>query len=518
MGYFDKKKDINASPSSFIMYLRKSRQDDPNETIEQVLSKHETILQEYMEREYGFRIGEENIYREVCSGESIEDRIEIKKVLSRIESKDIVAVVVVEPQRLSRGDLLDCGTLVQSFQYTNTLVVTPMMTYSLDNKMERKFFQDELLRGRDYLEYTKEILFRGRVASVKRGNFVGNFAPYGYDRVKVGKEYTLTPNDKAQYVKLIYELYAYEQCSYGTIANKLNEMGVPTHKGGAWEESTIRGILVNKHYLGKVFFCATKETIVIEHGERKKKTVNLPQEQVIIADGKHPAIISQELFDAAQERKETQLARKKKKCDIINPFASLLYCKKCGHAMHYREYKKYSDRISCNLFPHCCKSTTAPKLKKSLIDALETEELPFLESSLNTENADACDIHKNFLSALEKQLAELNAQEEKQYEFLEKGIYSEAVFETRNAAIKEKRLLLKKQLEEARESAPKKIDYAKKVSALKKAITALKSKDVPPAELNKLLKTVIKRIEYDSVASENGYYTASIELNIFMRF
>jgi NAD(P)-dependent dehydrogenase (short-subunit alcohol dehydrogenase family) len=33
-----------------------------------------------------------------------------------------------------------------------------MITYDLEKKMERKFFQDELLRGRDYLEYTKEIL------------------------------------------------------------------------------------------------------------------------------------------------------------------------------------------------------------------------------------------------------------------------------------------------------------------------------------------------------------------------
>ena len=130
---------------SHLMYLRKSRQDDPNETVEEVLAKHENILQEYAMRELGGKIPEDHIYREVVSGESIDDREEIKKVLSRIEDSKISGVLVIEPSRLSRGDLIDCGRLINEFRYTRTLVVTPYMTYDLEDKMERKFFQDELL-------------------------------------------------------------------------------------------------------------------------------------------------------------------------------------------------------------------------------------------------------------------------------------------------------------------------------------------------------------------------------------
>ena len=154
-----------ATWEQYLIYLRKSRSDNPNETIEEVLAKHEIMLQEYAVREFGHKIPEENIYREVVSGESIESREEIKKILSRIEDPNIKGVIVVEPSRLSRGDLLDCGRLINDLRYTKTLVVTPYMTYDLENKMERKFFQDELLRGNDYLEYTKEILWRGRVAA-----------------------------------------------------------------------------------------------------------------------------------------------------------------------------------------------------------------------------------------------------------------------------------------------------------------------------------------------------------------
>ena len=61
----------------WILYLRKSRQDDPNETVEEVLAKHEIQLQEWAEKELGHRIPEEYIYREIVSGERISDRKEM---------------------------------------------------------------------------------------------------------------------------------------------------------------------------------------------------------------------------------------------------------------------------------------------------------------------------------------------------------------------------------------------------------------------------------------------------------
>ena len=45
----------------WIMYLRKSRQDDPNETVEEVLAKHETMLQEWARNNLGRVIPEEYI-------------------------------------------------------------------------------------------------------------------------------------------------------------------------------------------------------------------------------------------------------------------------------------------------------------------------------------------------------------------------------------------------------------------------------------------------------------------------
>lgn len=500
----------------YLMYLRKSRADNPDETIEEVLSKHETMLQEYMKREYGFEIPESNIYREVCSGESIEERTEIKKVLAEIEDDAVKGVVVIEPQRLSRGDLIDCGRLIQDFRYTKTLVITPMLTYNLDNKMERKFFQDELLRGRDYLEYTKEILFRGRVASAKRGNFVGNIAPFGYDRIKVGKDWTLTPNDNAIYVKMIFDWYVNENLSTSKISARLQEMGVPTISGKRWEESVIRGILVNKHYLGKIVFATTKETIVIEDGIRKKKTIK-QDDQAIIVDGKHPALIDEETFNKVTERRLANLPKVKTGYGLANPFSGLIFCAKCGRALRLRHQRHYDARMSCNQRPTCYKSAPLEEITKAIISALELTELPNLESMLNNKKGDSVNIQRNLLNNLQKQLTELKVQEEKQYELLEKGIYSEELFDRRNKALQEKIELAKKQLNEAKNNIPKEIDYADKIISLKRAISGLKDNNLSPIEKNKLLKAIIKRIEYSNNGKRYEFGKNSISLDIYLR-
>lgn len=123
--------------AKYLEYLRKSRADGENETIEAVLERHEKILHEYAEKN-GIDVSEADIYREVVLGETIQDRPVINKLLTRIQNEDIKGVLVVEPQRLSRGDLSDCGTIIRAFRYTDTLIVTPTKTYDLSEKFDRK--------------------------------------------------------------------------------------------------------------------------------------------------------------------------------------------------------------------------------------------------------------------------------------------------------------------------------------------------------------------------------------------
>lgn len=490
--------DLNA----LLIYLRKSRQDDPNETVEEVLAKHEIQLQEYAERELGGRIPEENIYREVVSGESIDSRVEIQKVLARIEDPKIRGVIVVEPARLSRGDLGDCDRMIKGFQLSHTLVITPMMTYDLEKKMERKFFQDELLRGRDFYEYTRDILFMGRVRAAKRGCFIGRFAPYGYKKVILGKDHTLgIVEDEAEIVRLVFELYTKEQLTPYRIACRLNKMGVKAPRGEKWVKDTIRHMVRNAHYNGKIVFNKIKNTQVLENGVVVMKRLTQPEEDVIISEGKHPAIIDDETWEAAQ-RLVARNPREKHEYELKNPYSGLLRCSVCGKVLYQHPYKQAENRYECRSRPRCYKSVKMSAIDEAILVALEESELPELQLRLKNNDGDAVKIQKRLLQKLEKQMAEYRDQEDKQYELLETGKYSQDLFDRRNAALRAKMEDCQAQIYAAKKSMPESVDYAERIAKLQDAIAMLKDPEATPAEKNKVLKAIIERIDFTGSPSD----------------
>ena len=498
----------------YIMYLRKSRQDDPRETVEEVLAKHETMLQEYARKELGGEVPEENIYREVVSGESIEDRVEIQKVLSRIEDPAIKGVLVVEPQRLSRGDLEDCGRLINDFRYTSTLVITMVMVYDLANKMERRFFQDELLRGRDYLEYVKDILKRGRESAARRGCYLSPTAPFGYNRIKIGRDWTLEPNEDADAVRLMFEWYVNEGLSLGALARRMDEYGYKAPQGNGWCRWSIRPMLKNIHYIGKVKYNERQKVTVLEDGERVQKTQMRPKEEVIIVEGKHDAIISEELFAAAQERLKNN-PRMWDDEKLVNVLAGVLVCSTCGKTMIIRRNKVSRDRYMCPNKPQCRKSALASEIMDAVIVALEQAELPRLQAKLENGEGDAAAIQKRRLAKLAKQMEEYREQEDKQFELLETGKYTQAIFDRRNAALREKMEACEAEMRQARAAMPKNVDYAERIVSLEEAIAALRDPEVSNRETNRVLRSIVERIEYSSPPV--GSKETDITLDVYLR-
>lgn len=493
----------------WIIYLRKSRQDDPNETVEEVLAKHETMLQEWAEKELGGRIPEENIYREVISGESIADREEIKKVLARLEDPNIKGVIVVEPSRLSRGDLADCAKIIDSFRFSKTLVVTPYMTYDLENKMERKFFQDELLRSNEFLEYTKSILWRGRVAAVKRGCFIATIAPYGFKKIKIGKDHTLEIiEEEAEVVRLAFDLYVKEDLTPFRIACRINEMGIPSPTGGKWTRDTIHSMLRNAHYAGYTVFNQHKETQVLENGEIVTRRLQQPEEEIIIAEGKHKAIIDRETWEAAKKL-VARHPRINAKRELINPLSGILVCGKCGRSLKYenrtetKSRRKADNRYACKSKPLCYKSTKAAAVLEAVIIALEESELPSLEIKAKNNDGNALNIQRKLIAKLEKQMEDYRAQEDRQYELLETNPnYSQEVFNRRNAELRQKMEECKSAIYKAKSTLPESVDYSERVDKLKTAIDVLKDDTATANDKNKVLKAIVEKIEYHGQPSD----------------
>ena len=485
----------------WIMYLRKSRQDDPNETVEEVLAKHEAQLQDWAERELGHRIPEEYIFREIVSGERISDRRELQKVLRAIESNEVAGIICKDAPRLSRGDLLDCGTLITTLQFTSTLVATPMMVYNIEDKMERRFFQDELLRGSSYLDYVKEVLATGReIAVTKRGAFIGSTAPYGYKKVKIGKLCTLEFHEtEADVGRMMYDLYVNHDMTFNSIGRKLDSMGIKPRTGECWRDTTIRQIILNPHNDGKVVYGKRKTKTIIENGMqvRKRKRLTDP-DQFTIVDGAHPALVDHDTFVKANE-KRTNNPRVIKDLKVSNPLAGVLVCGKCGHAMRRSPYTHADDRYACNYHQKACmKSIKMKDVMEAVIASLEQAQLPNLKAKFTTNQGDSASIQQKILDGLMKQMAEYKEQEEMQYELLETKKYTAELFEKRNAALREKMKQCEIQIDETRRTMPKPVDYAERIIALEDAIRALRDDTLDPEEQNRFLKKIVEKIEINT--------------------
>lgn len=196
-----------------IIYLRKSRKDMEyykDESIEKTLQRHEKELQDFIINIFGKPIPEYNIYREVASGDTIDDRPVMQEVLSLIENKNIKGVICIEIERLARGNTMDQGIIAQTFQYSNTKIITPMKIYCLDNEDDLTYFEDGLYQARKYLKYVKRILNRGRIRSVKDGKYIGSVIPYGSDKLKLPNEkgFMLIQNEaESKTTKLMADLF-----------------------------------------------------------------------------------------------------------------------------------------------------------------------------------------------------------------------------------------------------------------------------------------------------------------------
>ena len=520
-------------PEEILIYLRKSRADDPTLTVEEVLAKHEQILDEWGERNLTSPIPEENRFREVISGgESIADRPEFQKVLKLVESPNIKAVLVVEISRLGRPDTEEIGRITKIFRYTNCLVITPMMTFDITNEYERDMFERELKRGQEYLEYTKKRLKMGRELSVKNGNCVISRGMYGYDKITIVENKRKCPTlaineDQANIVRMIFNMYVNENLGTRVIANRLNDLNVSPPRGDKWTEDSIRTILENIHYTGMVRWNQRKAVLVVEDGEfRKTRPLNNDDDRILVK-GKHEAIISEELFEAAQEKRR----RTHRTCankELRNPLASILFCE-CGKAMAYRydarnTHKTCVPRLVCNRQHICGNGSCSVDEMVDFVADLLKQKIAEFEIIARKGEDDSTKLHEKRIKSLEKKLADIETRElslwEAQIDVDTK--MPPHIFQALTTKLQKEREETETALEKSRGIVSKPKDYAKLIITFQSALDALLDDKVSVTEKNRLLKACIERIDYHRDATQKakgkgsgrGYIYSPIKLDV----
>ena len=305
----------------------------------------------------------------------------------------------------------------------------------------------------------------------------------------------------------------------GEIAKELNARGIKTATGIKWNRDKVHQMMRNKHYLGKVVYNYRQTVQILEDGQIiKKRMAAASAEDVVEAQGLHVALIDMETWEKAQER----IGAPKYRSDttLQNPLAGLLFCAGCGRVMRRQIYRHSATRINCRSVPQCYKSALQDEIIEAFVYALEHSELPALEIKLANGDGDARKIQERMLAKLEKEMAEYRERKEMLYELLETKHYTPDEFSERSARLRAKMDECQAAIYRAKSTMPDQVDYAERVATLQDAIALMKNPKAAAKDQNKLLKTIVERVEYSGPApglTEAGFGERPFSLNVILK-
>ena len=493
------------------IYLRKSRQDEEAEKRgeHETLSRHRSTLFK-LAKEQNLNIVE--VKEELISGESISYRPKMLELLDEVKRGLYDAVLVMDIDRLGRGNMQDQGLILDTFKQSKTKIITPRKVYDLSNEFDEEYSEFEAFMARKELKLITRRMQRGRIKSVEEGKCISSNAPFGYKFEFEGKNRFLVVDDeKANIVKIIFDMYLEGLGAY-KIANYLNSLGYKTSTGRDWYEKGIRDIIKNKAYCGY---------IVWNKVERKRNSSRRSPEKQIESLGLHEPIISEDIWNKAQEmRTKRTISPVHDNKKLTNPLAGLVKCKLCGATLTASS-STYGGKKVKFLSCKTCYKVAAVKL-----DIFESEVINSLEGILNTyklylnddiENYDDSSKLANYfnlLKQLEKESVTLIKQKEKLHDLLEKGIYDIDTYLDRSKVLADKIENNKNSIDKVKNDieyeSTHSIDISEVVPKLENLLE-LYTKTNDAAEKNQLLKTVIDSIIYHKEKKQrNGKFEIDI--------
>ncbi len=513
--------------AQYAIYLRKSRADIDAEARGEgeTLARHEKTLLELAKLQ---KLNIVEIYKEVVSGETIAARPVVQRLLHEVERGVWTGVLVMEVERLARGDTIDQGIMAQTFKYSNTKIITPVKTYDPNNEFDEEYFEFGLFMSRREYKTINRRLQQGRLTSVKEGKYVANQAAYGYVRKKLEKEkgYTLEPHpEESEIVKLIFELYTrgekqndgtYKRKGVSLICRRLNNLRVPPKKSDAWVPASVRDILMNPVYNGKIRWNWRPAQKRMSDGEIHVERPRVALENCVIVEGLHQPIIDGETWQLAQVYlKQNPPHPGPSQYPLKNPLSGIVFCGKCGRSMSRRPYNK-SEREPVLMCPvTSCDNISSPLslVESHILDALRNW-LREYKLSWDAENrklplVNEIDIKTKALQKLDDEIKNLDKQMGSLHDLLEQGIYSTEKFLERtkilSERIKESRQERNRLSNDIGEDASRNETRKNIVPKIERLLEVYPKAD--PKLKNDLLKEVLQKVVYTKTSNARWHST-----------
>lgn len=419
---------------------------------------------------------------EGISGKQIKHRKQFQQMMIDAKAKKFDKVVVKDVSRFARNtvDLLQSVRELKSYG-----VQVDFLNNGEVMEGGSEFILTILgaMAQQESANMSKRVKF-GKDITAQKGR-VPNLV-FGYEKIP-DERYTLKINEEeAKIVKEIFESYVYKGIGTTKIAWNLNDRGIRTKKTKSrWVQTSIVRMLKNPIYTGRVTNKKSEVTDFIT-GTRKE----LPEEEWIVVERPEMRIISDELFNRAQElleqrSNEFKLNNKREKTEYV--FSTLIYCKHCGYSFR-RIKRKYtadgpeyirwvcSGRNSMGV-NHCPNTTVIDE--EELLNAIKI----YLKSIIKNK--------KDFMKSVEKEfekITKLRENNERSEESLLKEIEKVTVKKQKYMEMFQNEIINIQELKKY--TNPLNEDIARLERELKLITSEIKEKDVLEKELNKTIKTV----------------------------
>ena len=302
-------------------------------------------------------------------------------------------------------------------------------------------FVIEVVESAEASEYSKKLsraVLRGSKANANKGFSSGGFAPYGYKRQAIKKatgetrrlesgQHAIPKEEKVSLVlgdmlevEVVKRIFKMKSQGYGykRIAYTLNSDSVPCPKRGRWRNldqkwahGTIRSIIKNRTYCGDRVYNVHPQSH-LKYSDGKEIWIN-PEEEWIITENVHPAIIDKSLFTKVNSVNSKSFKGGAKQSNESSYLLSgLIKCDHCGFKFHGVTYKRnnlsyYIDGGFNSKGKSVCESLKIPK------NEIEQYAIKSIGDSIGKS-----DILKMVKTVIEKKLAGKSVKNTEKYSHL----------------------------------------------------------------------------------------------------
>lgn len=309
------------------IYCRVSTQEQAEEGYS--LEEQQRLIREYCVNHHMEVV---KVYQDAgISGKDIRHRPAMQQLLEDASQKEFDLVMSWKINRISRklSDAIKIVETLEKYGISYQSYSEPFESSTPAGKMQ---FQMMALVGEFERNTIAQNVKMGMRAKAMSGEWCGGIPPFGYHWVAVEgteshgrrKSRLEVVEREAEAVRLIFQLYASGK-GYKAIVGRINKDGYRTKQDNAFSVAQIKTILTNPVYIGKVRYDVRRDW-----NEKRRNHIN---PNPIIVDGKHEAILSEELWEQVQFMISQKSGKPARIYDGEYPLTGILKCPECGAGM-----------------------------------------------------------------------------------------------------------------------------------------------------------------------------------------